>query len=312
MGKSTNNQNLNNANKMKIDEFYTRMIDIEKEVFLYKDYFKNKKVLCNCDDYRISNFVNFFATNFNTLNLKQLTAISYTKKQKTEIIIIKKQINNFINAVKTKKDIKIITTNHNGDFRNKESIELLRKNDVVVTNPPFSLFRDFLDILIENNKDFLIIGNCNVTSNKKCFQYISSGKISIGTNCVRKFILPNNKISESARSYWFLNIDTKNKKQFLKLEKYYDKNNYLEYDNFHAIEIEKVKDIPLNYSGIMGVPITFLEKFNSSQFEILGIDLDVKNGILDIAKSDWKGKLDRAYLNGKRLYSRILIKNKDI
>ena len=198
----------------------------------------------------------------------------------------------------------------NGDFRSDECIDLLKKSDIVITNPPFSLFKDFVNLLLKEKKYFLIIGNSNALSFKKILENIKANKIRLGINCVRWFFLPNGDLCEGARSFWYTNLDIKQKYQRLDVSKPYSTTEYLEYDNYKAIEISKTKDIPYDFEGIMGVPITFLSKYNPEQFEIIGADYQVKDGELSyIANKKWKGKLDRAYLNGKRLYSRIFIKN---
>lgn len=309
----TQNTKLNKAFKEKDDEFYTQIKDIELELANYKNAFNKKKILCNCDDYKKSNFVRYFAENFDKLGIDSITAISYNNAKNTNVVKIKRNIENYDIAVQNNdKRLKCKQVAHNGDFRNKESIELLKKSDIVVTNPPFSLFRAFIDILINYNKKFLIIGNCNAISYKNCFSYIVKNKMWIGNNCIRWFKRPNGLLSEAARSYWFTNLKTDKERNFYLLETKYQPDIHLEYDNYIAIEVSKVKNIPMDYLGVMGVPLTFLEKYNPAQFEILGMDFYVKDGNLDLAKKSWNGKLDRAYLNGKRMYSRILIQQKQI
>lgn len=297
-----NSSKLNNAKNTKNDEFYTQYKDIEKELKFYKNAFKDKIIYCNCDDPRKSSFTKFFETNFNSLKLKKLISSCFNPNGKGKISIVEKN-----------KPIYQGFFKKNGDFRSDEAINLLKEADIVVTNPPFSLFRDFIDILMLNQKKFLIIGNANAITYKNCFDYIINNQLWLGQNCVRWFINPKNEIVEGARSFWFSNIDNQKRSKKLSLNKKYNDRDYITYDNYNAIEVSKTKDIPFGYSGIMGVPITFLDKYNPQQFEIIGADYQVKSGELAYIKQEnWNGKTDRAYINGKRLYSRIFIKHTDV
>lgn len=293
------NKNLNNAIKNKNDEFYTQLKDIEKELENYKNFFKNKTIYCNCDNPKFSNFFKYFFDNFEDLQLKELI-VSYKEKEQGFYLIHNKSDNK----------LKLKKLKENGDFRSEECINLLKKADIVITNPPFSLFKDFVDLLLKEKKYFLIIGNSNALSFKKILENIMTNKIRLGINCVRWFFLPNGNLCEGARSFWYTNLDLKRNYQRLNVSKSYSTAEYFEYDNYKAIEVSRTKDIPYNFEGIMGVPITFLSKYNPEQFKIIGADYQVKDGELAyIANKNWKGKFDRAYLNGKRLYSRIFIKN---
>lgn len=293
------NKKLNNAIKNKNDEFYTLLKDVEKELDIHKDFFRDKIIYCNCDNPKFSNFFKYFFDNFEHLQLKELI-VSY-KEEEQGFYLIYDRFN---------KELKLRELKGNGDFRSDECIDLLKKSDIVVTNPPFSLFKEFINLLFEEKKYFLIIGNSNALSFKKILENIKANKIRLGINCVRWFFSPNGDLCEGARSFWYTNLDIKQKYQRLNVSKSYSTTKYLEYDNYKAIEISKTKDIPYDFEGIMGVPITFLSKYNPEQFEIIGADYQVKDGELShIANKEWKGKLDRAYLNGKRLYSRIFIKN---
>ena len=293
------NKKLNNAIKNKNDEFYTLLKDVEKELDIHKDFFRDKIIYCNCDNPKFSNFFKYFFDNFEHLQLKELI-VSY-KEEEQGFYLIYDRFN---------KELKLRKLKGNGDFRSDECIDLLKKSDIVVTNPPFSLFKEFINLLFEEKKYFLIIGNSNALSFKKILENIKANKIRLGINCVRWFFSPNGDLCEGARSFWYTNLDIKQKYQRLNVSKSYSTTKYLEYDNYKAIEISKTKDIPYDFEGIMGVPITFLSKYNPEQFEIIGADYQVKDGELShIANKEWKGKLDRAYLNGKRLYSRIFIKN---
>lgn len=291
-------QKLNSAKKNKNDEFYTLLVDIEKEMKNYLHFLKGKIVYCNCDNYKRSQFYNYFKINFQEIGIKKLISTCFDKEKG-------------IIAEFDGKNEKIGTLNGNGDFRNLENISILKKVDVIITNPPFSLFREFLDILIEYNKYFVIVGNANALTFKKCFEYIMKNKLWLGYNCVRNFQTPQNILKEGARSFWFTNVEIKKHYENIKLKKKYSLEEYKEYDNFKAIEVNKVKNIPSDYNGTIGVPITFLDKFNPKQFELIGSDFQVKEGKLDfLLKKEWEGKIDRAYLNGKRLYSRIFIKKR--
>ena len=293
------NKKLNNAIKNKNDEFYTQLKDIEKELENYKNYFKNKTIYCNCDNPKFSNFFKYFFDNFENLQLKELI-VSYKEKEQGFYLIYNK----------SNKKLKLKKLKENGDFRSDECINLLKKSDIVVTNPPFSLFKDFISLLLKEKKFFIIIGNSNALSFKKILENIMTNKIRLGINCVRWFFLPNGNLCEGARSFWYTNLDLKQNYQRLDVSKSYSTTEYFEYDNYKAIEVSRTKDIPYNFEGIMGVPITFLSKYNPEQFKIIGADYQVKDGELAyIANKKWKGKLDRAYLIGKRLYSRIFIKN---
>lgn len=309
------NQKLNNALKEKDDEFYTQLSDIEKELQYYTQHFEGKIIFCNCDDYKRSNFFKFFAKNFNQFSLKKLFTMNYEEnKEFTYLIEINEQIDDIEFAI-ANNDIRIKKQklSHNGDFRNKESKQFLKLVDIVITNPPFSLFREFVDILIKNQTSFLIVGNNNAISYKNCFHYIAKNQMWLGFNCLRWFYRPQGDLVEASRSFWYTNLDIQKRHSLFPLQKKYDEKLFTEYDNYMAIEVPKTKDIPFDYQGVMGVPITFLEKYNPQQFEILGMDFCVKDGLLNyLIKSSWTGKLDRAYLNGKRMFSRVLIKNKTL
>ena len=243
------NKKLNNAIKNKNDEFYTQLKDIEKELENYKNYFKNKTIYCNCDNPKFSNFFKYFFDNFENLQLKELI-VSYKEKEQGFYLIYNK----------SNKKLKLKKLKENGDFRSDECINLLKKSDIVVTNPPFSLFKDFISLLLKEKKFFIIIGNSNALSFKKILENIMTNKIRLGINCVRWFFLPNGNLCEGARSFWYTNLDLKQNYQRLDVSKSYSTTEYFEYDNYKAIEVSRTKDIPYNFEGIMGVPITFLLK----------------------------------------------------
>lgn len=314
----TKNNNLNLARKEKNDEFYTLLEDIERELEHYKDFFKNKIIYCNCDNPKYSNFWKYFYNNFKDFGLKKLISTYYSKdgiSYKTEY--------DGNEVTKTK-------LNGNGDFRSEECIDLLKEADIVVTNPPFSLFKEFIAQLNKYDKKFIVIGNKNSIIYKEIFNLFMENKIKYGFTDISKFLNPMGELKHFGNISWFTNLDITSKNNKLKLNKRYEDNIYYKYENFDAINIDKIKDIPLDYYGIMGVPITFLEKDYSNDFEILGLDsTDFKDelGIKPIGEkfiSDYftqgnkghyspKMKTLVLYENGlaKVKYKRILIKRKD-
>lgn len=314
----TKNNNLNLARKEKNDEFYTLFEDIERELKYYKDHFKDKLIYCNCDNPKYSNFWKYFYYNFKDLGLKKLILTYYSK----EGISYKTEYDGI--------NIKIETLNHNGDFRNKECINLLKEADIVVINPPFSLFIEFISQLNKYNKKFIVIGNKNSVTSKVIFNLFMENKIKHGITGISKFLNPKGELKHFGNISWFTNLDITSKNNKLNLNKRYEDNIYYKYENFDAINIDKIKDIPFNYYGIMGVPITFLEKDYSNDFEILGLDsTDFKDelGIKPIGEkfiSDYfkqgnkghyssKMKTLVLYENGlaKVKYKRILINRKE-
>jgi len=251
------NSNLRNARKAKNDEFYTQYEDIEKEMEHYKDQFKDKIIYCNCDS-KYSNFVKYFKDNYEELGLKGL---NYT-------------------------GIPI-------DFRSDEAIIKLMDSDIIVTNPPFSLFREFIDIINSYNKEFLIIGNMNAITYKETFKLIKDNKVWLGKTHPKTFIQPNGEPKKFGNICWFTNLECE-ENDFIELTKNYYKEVYENYDNYDAINIDNVKDIPYDYDKVMGVPITFLTNYNPEQFEII-----------KFRKGDNEKDL---CINGKCMYFRILIK----
>jgi Adenine-specific methyltransferase EcoRI len=330
----TLNKNLHSAKNAKKDEFYTQLSDIERELAHYKEHFRGKVVLCNCDDPRISNFFHYFSYNFEHLELKKLITTCY-KSQSIDLfsehnseraIYLEYDGDKNGNKIPDIEEIGIKYLTGDGDFRSAESIELLKQADIVVTNPPFSLFREYVAQLIAYEKKFLIIGTQNAVSYTDIVGLIRTDKIWLGYTHPINFRVPESYELRKIRSWvddhgnnwrslgnacWFTNLDIKKRHEDLILVKSYSKSEYPEYDNYHAIEVSKFADIPHDYAGVMGVPITFLDKYNPAQFEIVGFDYEVKQGLLpDLIKEGWSGKLDRAYMNGRRYYARVLIKNK--
>ncbi|CAI8280430.1 MAG: Uncharacterised protein [Bacteroidota bacterium] len=300
------NRNLHAAKNAKKDEFYTQLEDIENELKHYTHHFKNKVVYCNCDDPRISNFFRYFAFNFEKLGLKKLITTCYQNKQHNlfsqhdseHAIYLEYTGDHNQNRTPDPEEIGVTHLKGDGDFRSAESIALLKQADIVVTNPPFSLFREYVAQLMEYNKKFVIIGNINAITYKEIFPLIKDNGLWLGYNCLRYFARPDGSMYETARSYWYTNLDIAKRHEELILYKPYTPQDYPKYDNYNAINVNKTKEIPMDYPGAMGVPITFLDKYNPDQFEILGNEYD-----LNIPKG-------RGYVNGKRMYGRIFIKNK--
>lgn len=318
MSKKTSNKKLHNAKNSKKDEFYTQITDIEREIRHYKMHFKNKVVYCNCDDPRVSNFFKYFSLNFEKLGLKKLITTCYknlnidlfsqNKSEKAVYLEYEGDKN------KNKKvDLSEIEVNHlkgDGDFRSEECIKLLKKSDIVITNPPFSLFREYVTQLIKYNKNFLIIGHQNAISYKEIFPHFKNNKIWLGYGFkggATHFINPNYKDYATAGDHkegmirvagvtWFTNLDISKRHEDIVLYKKFNKKEYLRYDNYNGVNIDKTNEIPKDYKGAMGVPISFMHKYNPEQFELI-----------KFRKGDDEKDLS---VNGKCPYFRILIKNK--
>ena len=258
------NANLHKAKKAKNDEFYTQLEDISKEVSYYKNHFEGKTVLCNCDDPEWSNFWKFFHDVFNDWNLKKLISTHYNMDGSSSYALF------FDGNEVTKKELV-----GNGDFASEECIEFLKEADIVVTNPPFSLFRKYVALLMEYEKEFLIIGNKNAITYKEIFPLIKENKMWLGYNSPTDFKQPDGSVKKqmSGLTRWFSNLDIpkRHKPLIPELQYSYEKHPewYPKYDNYDAIEVNKIVKIPYDYNGVMGVPITFLDKFNSDEFEIL-------------------------------------------
>ncbi|QKG80338.1 adenine-specific methyltransferase EcoRI family protein [Tenuifilum thalassicum] len=373
------NKDLIKAKAAKNDEFYTQYQDIQKEVEAYLEYnpdtFRGKTVYCNCDDPYESNFFRYFVLNFEKLGLKRLITTSYKPSPiaNTQLSLFgddqtlpqqkgrpKVTANRFIiNEVgdynqdgefnlediaaqlKANKNNEWAPLKEDGDFRSEECIELLKQSDIVVTNPPFSLFREYVAQLFEYKKKFLIIGNMNATTYKEIFPLIKENKMWLGPTISsgdREFQVPDYyplhaagyRIDGKGRKFirvkgvrWFTNLDHGRRHQPLPLMTMADNlkfnkkiqknpNSYKKYDNYDAIEVPYTKAIPGDYDGVMGVPISFLDKYNPEQFDIVGSDYYVKEGLLpELVNPKWKGKIDRGYIDGKRMYTRLFIKHKE-
>jgi hypothetical protein len=349
MTKSLNN-NLHKANKAKKDEFYTQLVDIEKELKHYKEQFRGKVVYCNCDDPFESNFFKYFASNFNALGLKQLIATSYKPSPiaNTQLSLFgndktptkakgrpKATANKFIinevsdingdgafdlfdiaEQLKANKNNEWSPLKGEGDFRSEESIELLKQADIVVTNPPFSLFREYVAQLVEYDKKFLILGQQGAVIYRDFFPLIKENKIWLGYDNggtkwfqvpmdydipteSRKKIIDGVKYFSMGSVNWYTNLYVASRHKDLVLYKKYNPKEYSKYDNYDGINVNRYIDIPMDYKGVMGVPITFLDHHNPDQFQIIGLDRYTgKNGDKDFT------------INGKMLFRRILIKNK--
>jgi hypothetical protein len=336
--KETKNKNLHAAKKAKNDEFYTQLTDIEKELRHYKHHFENKVVYCNCDDPKVSNFYRYFAMNFEHLKLKKLICTCYKNTNSdlfsshNEDFAVKVEYNGDINGnrINDPWEASVIPLHSDGDFRSKECLELLAEADIVCTNPPFSLFREYVGVLMEYKKKFLIIGDQNSITYKEIFKFIKANEIWLGvTNFGNKwFCVPEHyediktetriKWEDGKRYFskgsicWFTNLDYKKRHEDLPLLtiKEHERNGvvYPRYDNYDAINIDKTAWIPDDYDGVMGVPITFLDKWNPEQFEIVGKTNSGDHAgeyLNDNSKDD-----PCAMVNGKKLYHRILIRRK--
>lgn len=355
------NSQLSAAKKAKNDEFYTRMTDIEHELVHYRDHFKGKVVLCNCDDPFESNFFKYFALNFNPLGLKKLIATCYSgspiaggeyqpslfdddvdedtgrhrRAYKAVVNVFRDttgdggldmdDIKNLLDSGENE-----LTELHGdgtygaGDFRSRECLELLDEADIVVTNPPFSLFREYVATLMEHDKRFVIVGNQNAITYKEAFPLLRDDRLWLGYNKVKEFVVPSadhpergnivtdgkgGPIAKFGNICWYTNLDIKKRHEDLLLYRRYkeDPSRYPKYDNYDAIEVSKVKDIPEDYWGVMGVPITFMDKYNPDQFDIVGCSESegrgFSNGLWDPAS-----KTAQPIINGHKVYKRLFVR----
>ncbi len=346
---------LYSANRTKKDEFYTRLEDIEKELRFYKTQFKDKVVFLNCDDPFESNFFKYFANNFNHLGLKRLIATSYTKSPivGTQLSLLdmeglkpdgkqpfKIEINEVIDTDDSGSinlsDVEYLLRHDkntatplmgNGDFRSNECVELLKEADIICTNPPFSLFREYVAQLVEYEKLFLIIGNTNALTYKETFELVQNDQLRTGYtnfNVGMYFVVPDDwekyhhidketgeKIARVSTSCWFTNMEVAKHHEKIQLYKRYVESEYPKYYNYDAIEVGKVSDIPMDYAGQMGVPITFIDKYNPDQFEIIGKGVQLEKTIrfrgdkatLWIEKDGkpWRAPFERIVIRNKLL-----------
>lgn len=301
--------NLHQAKKQKDDEYYTRLSDIENELKHYKNHFEGKTVFCNCDDPEWSNFYVFFKAKMCEYKIKKLISTHYTENNlydqayQLECVILESK-NGILKETKT-------ILQENGDFRSPECVNLLKQSDIICTNPPFSLFREYIAQLIEFNKKFLVIGNMNATTYKEIFKLIKDNKVWLGVS-PRSMTFDTNNGSKDVNAVWFTNLEHDKRNEELYLKDNYKTSEYTSYENYEAIEVPTVKKIPKDFKGVMGVPITFLEKFNPEQFEILGLSASAGYSAEVVGIPIIKSGDARPIVNGKVAYARILIKHKKV
>lgn len=351
-GKMPGNDNVHASKAEKADEFYTKLSFIEDELKHYKNYLRGKTVFCNCDDPYESNFFKFFAMSFNDLGLKKLIATCFSpspvayqqlslfdeeenepkKAYKVEITEIKDENGDGridledVEYILQHKEGVLSELKGNGDFRSNECIELLKEADVIITNPPFSIFREYFSLLMKYKKDFLIVANENMVFYKEILPYFKQNKVWLGYNAGHFwFKVPEYyeekktdfKIDENGQKWrrlgnicWFTNIDIAKRYENLILYKHYNPEDYPTYENYNAIHIHLVRDIPCDFDGIMGVPVSFMEKFNANQFEIVGHTNSGDNSPeVEAIRTD-NNHRHGGLLNGKEQYARLLIRRK--
>lgn len=323
------NAGLRKADGAKNDEFYTQLCDIERELSHYKQHFKGKTIFCNCDDPRISNFFKYFALNFNEFGLKKIITTCYknqdvdlfTQNECEKAVYIEYTGNPGDPTSTDFSSIEVKELKNDGDFRSQECIELLKQADIVVTNPPFSLFREYVAQLMQYEKKFIIIGNQNALSYKEIFPLVKNNKLWLGYGFkggAAHFINTHYEDYAAAGNHkegmirvsgvvWFTNLDIKKRHEELVLYKKYSPEEYPKFDNYDAINVNKTSDIPLDYDGLMGVPITFFDKYNPDQFEI--VDGIGRYSILNNEETKAAGKY-LSMVNGKAMYFRIIIKRR--
>lgn len=323
------NSNLGAARRAKNDEFYTQLTDIEKELRHYRTHFKDKTVLCNCDDPFESNFFKFFVLNFKRLGLKKLIATCYegsavaeyrdgkAKPYKAVVTTVHdttgdggvdmEDVRNLFELGENE----LVELEGDGDFRSEECLALLDEADIVVTNPPFSLFREYVAVLMEHGKKFVIVGNKNAITYKEIFPLLKDDSVWLGSESPSEFFTPDGMTKRvNGLTRWFTNLDIKKRHEELILVKKYagHEGEYPKYDNYDAIEVSKVADIPLDYDGVMGVPITFMDKYNPEQFEIVG---GTANGqVPNAMKIGHYRTYNNPVIGGRKVYQRILVRSK--
>ena len=317
------NKQLTGAKKAKKDEFYTQLADIEVELKHYREHFKGKTVLCNCNDPRMSNFFYYFVLNFHNLGLKKLITTCYKNQDPSlfsestseqAVYLVYKGENIGIPPDPTTAGL-VCPLQGDGDFRSEECITFLEEADIVVTNPPFSLFREYVALLIKYDKKFIIIGHQNAITYKEVFPLILQNKIWLGYGFRGNAGFFINHVYEdyaSASSHkegmirvsgvtWYTNLDIQKRHEVLTPCKKYSPEEYPHYDNYDAINVDKTADIPRDYDGVMGVPITYLDKHNPDQFEIIGL-------MASTAIDEYN--FGYPYINGEKKYARILIRKR--
>ena len=314
------NSNLHTAKREQNNEFYTRLADIENELKHYTEHFRNKVIYCNCDDPRVSNFFHYFSYNFERLGLKKLISTCYKNRnmdlfsqhnvEKAVALVYEGDRDG--NKIPNKDEIDLIHLEGDGDFSSGECVEFLKQAGIVVTNPPFSLFREYVAQLVKYDKKFLIIGNMNAITYKEIFPLIAQNKMWLGNNQVKEFLQPDGTIKIFGNVLWYTNLEHNKRHEKLIFVKKYRGNEdiYPKYDNYNAIEVSKVANIPIDYDGVMGVPITFLNKYNPEQFEIIGMSASAGYNE-DIVGLPFLGDKDaRPLISGKNTYARIFVKRK--
>ena len=309
------NNNLHNAKRAKNDEFYTTRATVELELNHYKEHFRGKVVYCNCDDPIESEFTRYFARKFEDWGLKKLISTGYKESGHGVMYVYEGDKNG--NLVPDRSEWKITELQGNGDFKSEECVELLKQADIVVSNPPFSLFREYVAQLIEYGKEFLIIGNKNAITYKEIFPLIKENKLWLGISFPNEFILPNGEITKTVSGLcrWFTNLTHAKRNKPLDLVQKYDPRYYPKFDNYDCIECSKVMDIPVDYDAVIAVPITFLDKYCPKQFRIVGIACgnswanykDILKLLNFNPNMKYGGGLGSPILNGKATYARILI-----
>ena len=331
----SNNKNMHKAKVAKNDEFFTLYTDVEKEVSLYSQYLKEKVIYCNCDNPYVSNFFRYFANNFKALGIKKVIATCYNNGKGAFKAVLEHQVED---VEKWLNNGNVTLLDGDGDFASPECVKLLDEADIVVTNPPFSKFREFVALLMEHKKQFLIIGNMNAITYKEIFPLIKENKLWLGCTSPKEFVQPDGTTKKFGNICWFTNLPTEKREEYLDLFEEYSPDKYPMYDNYLAINVDRVSDIPCNewfimtvgedrynklkekYGDdcvliddddvkkqyrikvrniVMGVPITFLDKYCPKQFEIIGLDRYVE---------DNPNFGHRFNLNKKEVYARILIK----
>jgi Adenine-specific methyltransferase EcoRI len=305
---AASNSSLHAAKAAKNDEFYTQISDIEKELRHYKDHLKGKVIFCNCDDPEWSNFWLHFTLKFEDYGLAKVVATHYAQGEPSYKLEF------------TGKDQPVVRTplQGDGDFRSDECVEILKSADVVITNPPFSLFREYIAQLVEHDKKFLIIGSQNAVSYKETFQLIQTNQLWLGITKPKAFVQPDGSVKVFGNIGWFTNLAHNRRNEELLLFSTYAGNeqSYPRYANHQAIEVAQVTEIPADYEGAMGVPITFLDKYNPDQFEILGSSRTLGLPISQVApKGSYSPGGPRFYLQNtdgsfRRLYDRIVIRKR--
>lgn len=324
---------LSNARKAKKDEFYTQIGDIERELRHYRSHFKGRVVYCNCDDPYISAFFEYFAKNFEFLGLKKLITTCYKSQRidsfsqnDSEEAIRLEYTGGPTNSLPTPDDIGVTPLKGDGDFRSSECIDILKEADIVVTNPPFSLFSEYVAKLADFDKKFIIIGHQNAITYKEVFPLIKKNRMWLGYGFKRNmahFIAPHYEDTASDADHregmirvsgvvWYTNLDhNKRHEELILVQRYHgNEDAYPRYDNYDAIEVSKTQDIPMDYEGAMGVPITFITKYNPEQFEIIGATESEGTGF---SSGLWKPEsgIAQAAINGKRVYKRLFIRNRN-